>query len=484
MAAAFADASPDCGDPMYICKGGCESGYIIHKEEWDVESRYRVQYYDEDGGPQQDWDTAVLDGLLEGLFDIDEASGMQYGCDFTTATVSLSYTCHKCSRDIIVRAEVSAKPVRKNDHEYRDVTGYEDARIVQILPQHIDKVSAAADDDAMYTCEECGSRYLVHSDDLADPGSLGDALLQIDDTDAMQYGGVFTTATVSLSYTCHKCSCDIDVDVEVSADPVWEDDHDYKMPYITHYDDAYIVELHPQANCFGRMDHSLRDAFVFDNEEIHELDWEEIEKFDSGSEVQLTIIACSPMNKGYCHLAFDKDAKCIRRPIYNAKPDRCCWNSAMKIGDCYIFEKYETDPTAFPHKTEDFIVKENPKFSENERDLYDLLFPTAYNSVEEILGNNVKIMNMMNGKPYVDEKTECPSAGILYCKGNSFSMCNIWGKKRIRMNGLDMAVTAKDCVDNKLDTLLVLSMGRPFTANGKFNPARCYLLVAGFIQKP
>lgn len=254
----------------------------------------------------------------------------------------------------------------------------------------------------------------------------------------------------------------------------------------------------------------------------------------------LRIIAKTDMGGGFCYLALDEtNDQRILRPIckrsqgqycwpkqsfefkldhlYNfqviahPKPDTVkCWKPILRFNEDMIGTEMQTilqSPlnsssylvpgallqdmygyfTPYPHCNEDLIVTETdfvelPEVSP-QPPLQSLL-SLAKSDVEDIFGSNV-----IKEHKYIDEQTDCSSAGILkckalylehngekyYCKVRCASGIYNMPVKVIGIGGIDTQP-----IIYRSDALIVIGLARPFKGDqGQFNPARCYLLVVG-----
>lgn len=274
---------------------------------------------------------------------------------------------------------------------------------------------------------------------------------------------------------------------------------------------------------------------------------------DSLEVLELRIIAKANMNTGFCYLALDQTDR-ILRPIFNTSKGQCCWPKKvleLNLDTLYNFQVMaypgrDMRSTPFPHCNEDVIIvnefeeaslktilsqppyalqpsllshsdiqaiygsqnsysppfpyfKEDNIASEFEEELsfQTLLSPQpplkcvlcslAKSDVQDIFGPNV---NQENFKFYVDENTNCKSAGILRSKATVFIEYKKTEKKykckvECPSGTYTLPVTAIDVNTENIypDALIVLGLGRPLAGGqGKYPtycPARCYLIVVG-----
>ncbi|CAC5371914.1 unnamed protein product [Mytilus coruscus] len=206
------------------------------------------------------------------------------------------------------------------------------------------------------------------------------------------------------------------------------------------------------------------------------------------SEIVLRIIAKTDFKKGYCYLGFDEENGRIFRPIMNTRV--CAWPVTRDFcwKNCYRFE-VTLNPqenkvnfaTPHPHRNEDLVVTSIVKEEKTEPFNVQILVNVAKPDIQDIFVD-------IQEKQYLFNNAHSPSAGILKCRSRNVSL--FWDdhskKSRFRINlssghyvfrmkGINIDDIPK--VDREI--LVVLGLGRPFTQERSFHPARCYIIVVG-----
>jgi hypothetical protein len=245
--------------------------------------------------------------------------------------------------------------------------------------------------------------------------------------------------------------------------------------------------------------------------------------------ITLLIIAKSSWNEGLCYLGYDQSSGKILRPVVS--PNHCTpedsgimpWGEGddFQVGAYYTFKlpKFLNihDATNYsvslPHRRDDLLVLEDdvigpmlpwiePLEPHESRTyatsfktvspLYRQLRPLAEDNIEDVFGLHFNFCER-----YIKKGTDCPSVGVFRCWKSKLDWCSN-DKPRIMIHGdvpqenrfLPLTAPNAEKYEDFINSggedesvLLILSLGRPFTANFKFAPPRCYLLVVGLVRK-
>ena len=203
--------------------------------------------------------------------------------------------------------------------------------------------------------------------------------------------------------------------------------------------------------------------------------------------VQLTIIAKTRMNNGFCYIGLFPNNNLVR-PIPRATENECCWFlTHLEVGEQHCFQVLDSVPqVSYPHKVNDILVKylcrEEPP---GDIDLFGVLRPLSHEIMRDVFGGE----ELIDGR-YVEEGSMCPSVGIYRChRDNIVFYRNDEGKSRCKItdNGrvFDFRMTASSWEEDtrNKEVLVMLGLGRPFrgTEGHSYNPRRCYALVVGLV---
>lgn len=202
------------------------------------------------------------------------------------------------------------------------------------------------------------------------------------------------------------------------------------------------------------------------------------------TDIVLRIIAKTEMNLGNCYLGIDEITGRIWRPIVNTEPGMCCWSASSNLcpGLSYRFEVISNPGfvTQHPHCNEDMVVTPNVQKVDTMPFNIQILMNLAQLDIS-LLFTGIQEMK------YLIENQNSRSAGILRCKSTMVhTYFNDFGQLRctiqLASGSYDFPLKALQNVkipENNQDVVVVLGLTRPYTKNGTFNPARCYILVVG-----
>ena len=203
-------------------------------------------------------------------------------------------------------------------------------------------------------------------------------------------------------------------------------------------------------------------------------------------------------NQRECVMAWSEEKNRLVRPVTNFTTNSWDYGS-FTVGLTYEFKILHWNPeSAHPHKSEDILVEEPaiPRDDQrlNESAMYEMLVHSSKTSVTDIFRSDA-----IKDKKYIDESTECPSAGVLRCEVSNIKIQNKYnfkGELQYRceiFQDYDFSLTAQnrdsleenlaDCEpENRI--LVLLGLARPFsgTGNNNFQPRRCYIMVTGIIR--
>ena len=219
---------------------------------------------------------------------------------------------------------------------------------------------------------------------------------------------------------------------------------------------------------------------------------------DRVEQLELIIVASTFMDQGQifeCAMAWNKQENRLLRPVTNFKTNS--WKlGTFTVGLTYEFVIRNRNPESDkPHKSEDILVEESHILRDgqlNETAMYEMLESSSKNSVTEIFPADAVKQNK-----YIEELTDCPSAGILRCKVGDIQLYMDYAKSEPNrceiFQDYCFPVKAKNRESLKAglencrpedDLLVLLGLARPFagTEENKFNPRRCYIIVIGIIR--
>lgn len=377
---------------------------------------------------------------------------------------------------------------------------------------------SAGCDSFCYTCDACDNMQDVWIDDIHnehDDSALEEiAIEDIGNLEAFRSSRV-CQIQFNVNIPCKVCKEDIKVGVWAKAyrdwgPPSYEEVKWGETPTIEEFKNIHDLEVLPMSTYPEIIDNDSDDDFddddVYDDSETFSL-WSEIDEELSSQEslekkpIPLKIIVKSAMKGGYCHLGFDAERQKIFRPIYRQEDGRCCWDRPLEVGKTYSFsvlrspDDNSTQGTPLPHRNEDLYI--DHKLTSELRDhtppndLFNELRGIAKKSVEDIFE-----AHLVHDHKYVDEETNCPSVGVLECKGNSLKLFrDNFDKRRIICGQYNFRITVgyTDTYIKSIltkPTLLILGLGRPFdgglnqrTLAPCFSPRRCYIIVVGIVEK-
>ena len=324
------------------------------------------------------------------------------------------------------------------------------------------------------------------------------------DKNAMLGMGSVYDVTVTVSVECPNCEEEVEVNLEVDADVFWESEDDYTTDRPPNVDSYEVTDYRIVKRTFpGRdlmdaaMSHLLGDEYdeyVEDHRDFNIPD----EALEKPTETELYIVAKTYMNAGYCLMGFDRD-NTFKRPIYRTEVSSCCWprDENFKLWHRYKFTVLrhpgaQTEaPTPLPHSTEDTVVEQNFQVigGTAKADLFNRLLGIAKSKPEDIFPP-------LKFKRYVFKDANCPSVGILKCKGKNLEVKKIKAKNGAEKKRLVVTLPYRDVYDFSLtglayqdpdqsdDTYLVLlGLARPWNNNGDFNPERCYVLALNVFKQ-
>ena len=214
------------------------------------------------------------------------------------------------------------------------------------------------------------------------------------------------------------------------------------------------------------------------------------------SKIELVIVAVTAMNGGKCLMGLDQGNE-FRRPIYKTEVADCCWpkEKYFKLWNRYKFTKRSIDAaTDLPHSREDTLVQENVEDLRSRSDgLFERMLRIAKSKPEDLFPP----LKYQNGKIFVDEKTDCPSVGVLKSKESNLEIKTEYDEERKRKKSrLIMKFPGQlSCsasltgfgyekpggTDNTV--LVLLGLARPFDKYGTYDPARCYVLALNIIKQ-
>ena len=217
-------------------------------------------------------------------------------------------------------------------------------------------------------------------------------------------------------------------------------------------------------------------------------------QLESKTELKPLIIIASTFmdNRHECVMAWSGEKSRLLRPITNLKTNS--WDSGtFTVGLTYEFKILDWNPRLEgPHKGEDILVKAPRTLGESPLDetaMYKKLESSSKTSVTEVFP-----ADEIKENKYIEELTNCPSAGIIRCKVKDISLFkNDYEKDRCKIfENYDFPMTAKNTDSLKADLktrsredclLVLLGLTRPFAGEEKkYKPRRCYIMVIGIIR--
>ena len=252
------------------------------------------------------------------------------------------------------------------------------------------------------------------------------------------------------------------------------------------------------------MEYNNDQNFLKRSEPINEI----IPTKKSRKSITLLIIAASRRARGICYIGLSFEEDCLYRPIYSVESTKGCWpiEKNMQIGSFINFwpcQKINDISIEYPHQNNDILVEK--EFSVDpfqtyvmKSKIYQELLCFASTDLESIFQGKEEISST-TGKVFIEKGVNCPSCGILKVKSkevmfkpdlNSDNELLVVEKRfKFTWTSLNSWKDVQKNLKRKIErfpeeeVLIVLSLGRGFNPEKKWQTSRCYCLAVGLILR-
>jgi hypothetical protein len=155
------------------------------------------------------------------------------------------------------------------------------------------------------------------------------------------------------------------------------------------------------------------------------------------SPLNLLIIAKTLFGEKHCYIGLDMFSERLLRPIPDTSHNECFWYSKkyeFHVGEQHLFEVicYAPEEVELPHQSNDILVSYIKQISASDEDIYKILYPQGEDNMEDVFaaveyivnphGVQIVMIDVMVEEKYVMVNENCPSCGILRCKGRDLSL--------------------------------------------------------------
>ena len=230
---------------------------------------------------------------------------------------------------------------------------------------------------------------------------------------------------------------------------------------------------------------------------------------ESKKSISLLIIAASRSTRGNCYIGLSIEEDRLYRPIYSMESTNGCWpiEKNMQIGSFINFWPCEVQEInrkiEYPHKNDDILVEKEFLVEDHSQDfeaiffmnfkIYEKLLCFASPDLTSIFQGKEEI-TFNTGKVYIEKGVNCPSCGILKnkCKDvifkpdlNSDKKMLVVQNFKFTWTSLESSEDVQKALKKKVkrfpeeEVLIILSLGRGFNPENKWQTSRCYCLAVG-----
>ena len=227
----------------------------------------------------------------------------------------------------------------------------------------------------------------------------------------------------------------------------------------------------------------------------------------SKKSITLLIIAASRRARGICYIGLSFEERRLYRPIYSVDSTKGCWPTEknIQIGsfiNFWPFQKIKDGAIIeYPHQNNDILVEKEfsvePNYFMN-LEIYQQLLCFASPDLKSIFHGKEEIY-CNTGKVFIEKGVNCPSCGIWKVKSKEVmfkpdlnsdnELLVVKQCFKFTWTSLDSSKDVQKILKRKIErfpeeeVLIVLSLGRGFNPEKKWQTSRCYCLAVGLILR-